>query len=87
MPVLEAMANGAAVVASRRSAIPEVAGDAAVLVDPTSVEELAEALRWLAVDTREREELVVRGRARAAMFTWESAVEQTWNVYQELLTI
>ncbi len=87
MPVLEAMANGAAVVASRRSAIPEVAGDAAVLVDPTSVEELAEALRWLAVDAREREELVARGRARAAMFTWESAVQQTWSVYQELLTI
>jgi glycosyltransferase involved in cell wall biosynthesis len=84
MPVLEAMVHGAAVVASRRSAIPEVAGDAAILVDPTDVAELAEALKQVAVNTADRDELVARGRARAAMFTWESAVEQTWAVYREL---
>jgi glycosyltransferase involved in cell wall biosynthesis len=87
MPVLEAMAHGVAVLASRRSAIPEVAGDAAFLVDPTDIGEMAEALRLLAVSAEDREDLIVRGRARAAKFTWKSAVEQTWAVYQELLTI
>jgi glycosyltransferase involved in cell wall biosynthesis len=85
MPVLDAMAHGIAVVTSRRSALPEVAGDAAVLVDPENVDELAEALRQLAVNDHAREELARRGRARASEFSWNSAVKQTWAVYQELL--
>jgi glycosyltransferase involved in cell wall biosynthesis len=85
MPVLDAMAHGIAVITSRRSALPEVAGDAAMLVDPENVDELAEALRRLAADEAVREELARRGRARAAEFSWESALKQTWTVYQELL--
>jgi glycosyltransferase involved in cell wall biosynthesis len=84
MPVLEAMARGIAVVTSRRSALPEVAGDAALLVDPENVEELSEALRNLASNEDARDELAQRGRARAGEFRWESAVERTWAVYQEL---
>jgi glycosyltransferase involved in cell wall biosynthesis len=85
MPVLDAMAHGIAVVTSRRSALPEVAGDAAVLVDPENVDELAEALRELAANDEMRDELGRRGRARAREFSWDSAVKQTWAVYQELL--
>jgi glycosyltransferase involved in cell wall biosynthesis len=85
MPVLDAMAHGIAVVTSRRSALPEVAGDAAVLVDPENVDELADALRELAANEDMREELGRRGRARAAEFSWGSAVKRTWAVYQELL--
>ena len=85
MPVLDAMARGVPVVASRRSAIPEVAGDAAVLADAENVEELGEALRRLAEDAALRADLAIRGRERAAGFTWERAVEHTWRVYQELL--
>ena len=85
MPVLDAMAHGIAVITSRRSALPEVAGDAALLVDPENVDELAEALRDLAFNEDVREELVRRGRARAAEFTWDSAVRRTWAVYEELL--
>jgi glycosyltransferase involved in cell wall biosynthesis len=85
MPVLDAMARGIAVVTSRRSALPEVAGDAALLVDPENVDELADALRKLAANDDVRDELGRRGRARAAEFSWESAVKQTWAVYQELL--
>jgi glycosyltransferase involved in cell wall biosynthesis len=84
MPVLDAMARGVAVVTSRRSALPEVAGDAALLVDPESVDELSEALRSLASDEGAREELARRGRARVASFSWDAAVQRTWAVYREL---
>lgn len=85
MPVLDAMAHGVAVITSRRSALPEVAGDAALLVDPENIDELAAALRELATNDDAREELVRRGRVRAAEFSWESSVRRTWAVYQELL--
>ena len=84
MPVLEAMAHQLAVVTSRRSALPEVAGNAAVLVDPENTEELGEALRTLAMDEDARASLVRRGSARAAEFGWKDAVRKTWGVYQEL---
>jgi glycosyltransferase involved in cell wall biosynthesis len=84
MPVLDAMAHGLPVIASRRSAIPEVAGEAALLVDPENVEELGEALCRLTTDQTLRQDLAHRGRERAAQFTWEDAVERTWAVYQEL---
>jgi glycosyltransferase involved in cell wall biosynthesis len=85
MPVLEAMAAGASVLASNRSAIPEVAGDAALLVDPEDTGALAAALRLLAVNEELRNDLAARGRARAGLFTWERAVGETWRVYESVL--
>jgi glycosyltransferase involved in cell wall biosynthesis len=85
MPILEAMAHGVAVVTSRRSACPETAGDAALLVDPENVEEIAAALLRLAADSDLGEELARRGRERALQFPWSSAVERTWAVYHEIL--
>ena len=79
------MATGLPVITSRRSALAEVAGDAALLVDPENVEEIAEALRRLAADEGLRDELARKGRARAAQFTWQKAVDRTWSVYRELL--
>lgn len=84
MPVLDAMARGVAVVASRRSAIPEVAGDAALLVDPEDVEKLGDALAGLASSIDLRQDLAQRGLARTAEMTWDRAVERTWKVYREL---
>jgi glycosyltransferase involved in cell wall biosynthesis len=84
MPILEAMAAGVPVIAGNRSALPEVSGDAAELVDPESVEQLAGALVRLATDEQRRRELIARGRERAGQFTWESAVEKTYAVYREL---
>jgi len=84
MPVLDAMARGVPVVTSRRSAVAEVAGEAAMLIDPEDCDELGAALAQLASDDALREDLTRRGLARAAGFTWESAVEQTWKVYEEL---
>jgi glycosyltransferase involved in cell wall biosynthesis len=84
MPVLEAMSHGVPVVTSQRSALPEVAGDAALLVDPFDSEAIGEALVRLADDQDLRDDLSRRGIERARQFTWESAVEQTWQVYTEI---
>jgi glycosyltransferase involved in cell wall biosynthesis len=84
MPVLEAMASGTPVIASNRSAIPEVAGEAAWLINPEDTEELAGALVALTRDPDRRAELSRRGLARTAEFTWAEAVEKTWQVYREL---
>jgi glycosyltransferase involved in cell wall biosynthesis len=85
MPVLEAMAAGIPVVTSNRSALPEVAGDAALLVDPDDTEALRQALRELTINGDLCLDLARRGTARARMFTWERAVRGTWEVYRKLL--
>jgi glycosyltransferase involved in cell wall biosynthesis len=81
MPILEAMAHGVAVMTSNCSAMPEVSGDAALLVDPLNI---GDALLHLASDESLREHLIRRGRERIKQFTWDSAVEKTWTVYDEL---
>jgi glycosyltransferase involved in cell wall biosynthesis len=85
MPVLEAMAAGTPVITSNRSALPEVAGDAALLVDPEDTAALAAALCDLTRNEELRRELGQRGICRARSFTWQNAVRETWQVYQELL--
>jgi len=85
MPLLEAMAAGTPVVTSNRSALPEVAGDAALLVDPEDTAALASALRQLTGDAELRKELAHRGKARVQDFTWGKAVRETWDVYRDLL--
>jgi glycosyltransferase involved in cell wall biosynthesis len=85
LPVLEAMACGAPVVTSDRSAMVESAGDAAVLVDPDDHDALADALAGLLSDAAARADLARRGRERAADFTWEVSARRTWDVYEELL--
>ncbi len=76
LPVLEAMACGTPVVCSNVSSLPEVAGDAAVLVSPHDVEALAAGMERVLSDARLRHEMIERGKARAALFTWERAAEQ-----------
>jgi glycosyltransferase involved in cell wall biosynthesis len=84
MPVLEAMANSVPVITSRRSALPEVAGDAALLVNPEATDEIAAALLRLASDEAARDDLARRGRERALEFPWDAALTKTWEVYREL---
>jgi glycosyltransferase involved in cell wall biosynthesis len=79
IPPLEAMACGTPVVASTAGALPEVLGDAALLVDPYDEGALAEALQAAAAD---RGSLRRRGIARAARFTWPHAAAETWRVYE-----
>ena len=85
IPVLEAMAHGVPVITSNCSAMPEVAGAAALLVDPWNVEEIGSAMARLASDAALREELSERGRARAGQFTWDAAVARTWAVYETVM--
>jgi glycosyltransferase involved in cell wall biosynthesis len=80
IPPLEAMACGTPVVASTAGALPEVLGDAALLVDPYDEDALAEAIQAAAEDSGR---LRRQGLERAAAFTWERAAEATWRVYQE----
>jgi glycosyltransferase involved in cell wall biosynthesis len=85
MPVIDAMAHGLPVLTSNRSALPEVAGDAAFLVDPLDVASLTDGLIRLTEDQPLRQNLAQQGLARSAGFTWERAVEETWTIYRELL--
>ncbi len=79
---LEAMACGAPVVVSNVSSLPEVVGDAALLVDPNSEEELAVAMHRLFSDDGLHATLRAKGLARARIFTWERAAQETLAVYQ-----
>jgi glycosyltransferase involved in cell wall biosynthesis len=82
LPILEAMACGTPVLTSDRSALAEVAGDAALLVDPESPDAIAEGLRRLRRDEGARQDLITRGAVRAAGFTWQATAAATEAVYR-----
>lgn len=81
LPVLEAMACGVPVITSNISSMPEVAGDAAVLVDPAAVDALANAMHHLLTDSVLRATLAAKGLARAREFSWERAAQATLSLY------
>jgi glycosyltransferase involved in cell wall biosynthesis len=85
MPILDAMSHGVPVLTSNVSALPEVAGDAALLINQTNVDDIAVGLQRLIEDSVLRQTLIDKGLARSREFTWERAVGETWSVYQELL--
>jgi len=85
LPALEAMSCGTPVIASNIPALVEVTGDAAVHVDPKSVEGIAGAMRRVAADTALRKSLGRRGIERARQFTWRRCAEETVRVYREVL--
>lgn len=84
LPVLEAMAAGTPVIASRAGAIPEVAGDAALLIDASRPRDIAEAVATVLTDSTLRARLAAAGAARARAFTWETVARQTLAVYQSV---
>jgi glycosyltransferase involved in cell wall biosynthesis len=81
LPILEAMACGTAVVASATSALPEVAGEGALFVDPHDPETLADALERLLAEPDLREALAAKGPARASSFTWDRTAHLTLDAY------
>ncbi|MEH2418600.1 glycosyltransferase family 4 protein [Nostoc sp.] len=85
LPVLEAMTLGAPVISSNTSSIPEVTGDAAILVDPNNPVQLAEAILKVISDSELRQELINKGKARAKLFSWERTAKETLNAYRTLI--
>ena len=85
LPVVEAMAHGLPVLTSDRSSLPEVAGDAAVLVDPLDRGAIAKGLVRLVTDSALRRRLADAGPRRAARFTWSAAAAGTWAAYRRVL--
>jgi len=84
LPPLEAMASGVPVVASKASSLPEVLGDAALLVDPDNPRAIAQALGRLIEDPRLREEQAERGVRQASLFTWARTAREHVRLYEEL---
>lgn len=82
IPPLEAMSCGTAVVASNCSSIPEVVGDAGLLFDPNSTNDLADILLLLLNNSTERDRLITKGYERAKTFSWDKTVAQTIDVYR-----
>jgi len=81
LPVLEAMAYGCPVIAAAAGSLPEVGGDAAILVAPDDARETADAIRRLRVGPSDTAELVRRGRNRAAAFSWDLTAERMTDLY------
>ena len=84
LPALEAMACGAPVITSNSSSLPEIVGGAGILVDPYSVDELAEAMHKVISDDELRKQMRESGLARASLFSWEKTASQTLLIYEEL---
>jgi glycosyltransferase involved in cell wall biosynthesis len=85
LPLLEAMAHGCPVIASKVSSIPEVASNAAQYFDPSSVEDLQEAITKVMFDKNRRLELISNGYSRVKFFSWQRCATETLDVYKNVL--
>lgn len=86
LPALEAMACGTPVIVSNVSSLPEVVGDAGILVPPQDAEAIAVAMWRVLSDSHLREEMRAKGVARASCFSWEKAARETLEVYHEVMS-
>jgi glycosyltransferase involved in cell wall biosynthesis len=84
LPPLEAMASGTPVVTSNVSSLPEVAGDAAILIDPYDVDSIVDGVRRVLTNPALANELRIRGIERAREFSWERSVARTHDLYMEV---
>jgi glycosyltransferase involved in cell wall biosynthesis len=84
LPPLEAMACGTPVVVSNTSALPEIVGDAALLVEPSDIDSLTVSMWRLLSDAELRQQLTEKGLKRARLFSWRKAAEETLSIYRRL---
>ncbi len=84
LPVLEAMACGTPVITSNTSSLPEIAGEAAILVNPYDTKEIADAIENLLSNEKLRKELISKGLEQVKLFSWEKCAKETLKVYQEV---
>jgi alpha-1,3-rhamnosyl/mannosyltransferase len=85
LPVVEAFAAGLPVIASNTTSVPEVAGDAAILVDPVNASEIADAMRLVIEQPRTLDALRNAGLTRARELSWQACADKTLAVYQAVL--
>ncbi len=84
LPPLEAMACGCPVVTSNTSSLPEVVGEAGLMVNPYDIDSLAQAMRQVLTDSELRDNMVRKGLEQSKRFSWEKAAEQTLEVYKKV---
>jgi len=84
LPPLEAMASGTPVITSNISSLPEVVGDAALLIDPYDADAIADAMRRVLLDSDLRDDLRQRGFRRVAEFSWDRSVRRVREIYEEV---
>ncbi len=85
LPPLEAMASGTPVITSNLSSLPEVVGDAALLIDPYDADAIADAMRRVLLDSDLRDDLRQRGLRRVGEFSWDRSVRRVREIYEEVL--
>ena len=85
LPILEAMACATPVITSNVSSMPEIAGDGAILVDPTDVDKIKSSIKEILNDEDLKKELVLKGLKRAKEFSWKKAAKETAQVYEKLM--
>ena len=87
IPIIEAMSSGTPVITSNLTSMPEVAGDAAILVDPTSIEEIANAMISISEDQSLHQQLINSGLERSKVFTWDKTANLFWESIQKTLNL
>jgi glycosyltransferase involved in cell wall biosynthesis len=85
LPILEAMTLGTPVITSNTSSLPEVAGDAAIWIDPQEPMQMAEAILQVIANPQLRQNLIAKGKERVKSFSWEKTARETLNAYQSIL--
>jgi len=87
LTILEAMSCGTPVITSNRASLPEIAGDGALLVDPTNIDEMVDAIMKVCLDKEFARQLGERGKRRALNFSWQRAANETLAVYRKALKV
>ena len=85
LPPLEAMACGCPVITSNTSSLPEVVGDAGIMIDPNDIDSLTESMHKILTDNELRKEMSRKSLERAGMFSWKKTAKETWDVYEDAL--
>jgi len=85
LPPLEAMACGCPVITSNTSSLPEVVGDAGIMIDPNDINSLTESMLKILTNNQLREEMSKKSLERAKMFSWKKTAKETWNVYEDVV--
>jgi glycosyltransferase involved in cell wall biosynthesis len=87
LPPLEAMACGCPVITSNTSSLPEVVGDAGIMIDPNDVDSLTDSMLKILTDNELREDMIIKSLERASTFSWKKTARETWDAYEEVLEL